>query len=289
MDAVGWPESLLDECSGRIGNARYRHTDTLEFSRDSSQRFRGVRQNSECYLSQWLRDHRGVPGGTGLPGTHPGLVVLHEDWGLTDWVKEQTRKLAGQGYVALAVDLYRGQLAHDPAFAYELMVSTPPDRALQDMEAAIHFLIARTDVNKDKIGSIGWSAGGKWSLLLAINDRFLGACVSNYGAPPTDPAEIQKIHAPVLAIFAAGRSLYCGQRCKRFRNRHEWRAQIYRYQNLPASRPRLRKPRTTPWPTAKAQPKMRGIAASRFWISTLSRAPQGLAERLAKARRMGLM
>ena len=152
---------------------------------------------------QWLRHHRGVPGGTGLPGTHPGLVVLHEDWGLTDWVKEQTRKLAGQGYVALAVDLYRGQLAHDPAFAYELMVSTPPDRALQDMEAAIHFLIARTDVNKDKIGSIGWSAGGKWSLLLAINDRFLGACVSNYGVPPTDPAEIQKIHAPVLAIFAA--------------------------------------------------------------------------------------
>ena len=137
------------------------------------------------------------------PGTYPGLVVLHEDWGLTDWVKEQTRKLAGQGYVALAVDLYRGQLAHDPAFAYELISAAPPDRALQDMEAAIHFLIARADVNKDKIGSIGWSAGGKWSLLLAVNDRFLGACVSNYGAPPADPAEVQKIRAPVLAIFAA--------------------------------------------------------------------------------------
>ena len=65
------------------------------------------------------------------PGKHPALVVIHEDWGLTDWVKEQTRKLAGQGYVALAVDLYRGQVAHDPALAYELMVSTPPERALQ--------------------------------------------------------------------------------------------------------------------------------------------------------------
>jgi carboxymethylenebutenolidase len=137
------------------------------------------------------------------PGKRPALVVLHEDWGLTEWVKAQTRKLAGQGYVALAVDLYRGQVAYDPSLAYELMISTPPDRALQDMEAAIHFLAARADVNKEKIGSIGWSAGGKWSLLLAVNDPFLAACVSNYGSMPTDPADIQKIHAPVLAIFAA--------------------------------------------------------------------------------------
>jgi carboxymethylenebutenolidase len=137
------------------------------------------------------------------PGKHPALVVLHEDWGLTEWVKAQTRNLAGQGYVALAVDLYRGQVAYDPALAYELMIGTPPDRAVQDMEAAIHFLAARPDVNKEKIGSIGWSAGGKWSLLLAVNDPFLAACVSNYGSMPTDPADIQKIHAPVLAIFAA--------------------------------------------------------------------------------------
>ena len=137
------------------------------------------------------------------PGQHPGLVVIHEDWGLTDWIKGQTRKLAGQGYVALAVDLYRGQVAHEPSFAYDLMVSTPPERALRDMEAAIHFLAARPDVNKEKLGSIGWSMGGKWSLLLAVNDPFLAACVLNYGSMPTDPAEIQKIHAPVLGIFGA--------------------------------------------------------------------------------------
>lgn len=135
------------------------------------------------------------------PGQYPALVVVHEDWGLTDWVKGQTRKLAEEGYVALAVDLYRGQVAHDPAFAYELMVGTQPERALPDMEAAIHFLAARADVNKEKIGSIGWSMGGKWSLLLAVNDPFLAACVVNYGSMPTDPAEIQKIHAPVLGIF----------------------------------------------------------------------------------------
>jgi carboxymethylenebutenolidase len=136
-------------------------------------------------------------------GQHPALVVLHSDNGLTDWVKEQTRKLAMHGYVALAVDLYRGHLAFDPELAYNLVTGTPPDRAFRDMEAAIHYLIARPDVNKDKVGSIGWSAGGKWSLMLAVNDPFLAACVSNYGAPPTDPVEIQKIHAPVLGIYGA--------------------------------------------------------------------------------------
>lgn len=137
------------------------------------------------------------------PGKHPGILVLHPDGGLTDWVKEQTRELAGQGYVALAVDLYRGHLAFDPELAYNLVTSTPPARAFQDMEAAIHFLVARPDVNKDKIASIGWSVGGKWSLMLAVNDPFLAACVSNYGSVPTNPADIQKIHAPVLGIYGA--------------------------------------------------------------------------------------
>jgi carboxymethylenebutenolidase len=137
------------------------------------------------------------------PGKHPALLVLHADGGLTDWVKEQARKLAGQGYVALAVDLYRGHVAFDPELAYNLVTSTPPARAFQDMEAAIHFLVARTDVDKDKVGSIGWSVGGKWSLLLAENDPFLAACVINYGSTPSNPADIQKIHAPVLGIFGA--------------------------------------------------------------------------------------
>jgi len=101
------------------------------------------------------------------------------------------------------VDLYRGQVAHDPSYAYELMVGTPPERALRDMEAAIHFLYARPDVNKEKMGSIGWSMGGNLSLLLAVNDPFLSACVSNYGSMPTNPADLQKIHASVLAIFGA--------------------------------------------------------------------------------------
>ncbi len=137
------------------------------------------------------------------PERCPGIVVIHEDWGLTDWVKAQTRRLAEHGYAAIAVDLYRGKVAYDPEYAYELMVGTPPERALRDMEAALHFLADRPNVNKEKIGSIGWSAGGKWSLLLAENDLFLAACVINYAPLPTDPAEIRSIRAPVLAIFGS--------------------------------------------------------------------------------------
>ena len=194
------------------------------------------------------------------PGKHPALVVIHEDWGLTDWVKGQTRKLAGQGYVALAVDLYRGQVAYDPALAYELMVGTPADRALRDMEAAIHFLAARADVNKEKMGSIGWSVGGKWSLLLAVNEPCLAACVLNYGSMPTDPADIQKIHAPVLGIFGADDRYDSGERRGGFRKRHEERPQIDRHRSLPGRRPRALKTRTTNWAIAKAPPRTRGNA-----------------------------
>ena len=137
------------------------------------------------------------------PGRHPALIVLHEDWGLTDWVKVQAKRFAEQGFLSLAVDLYRGQTTFDPYVAYDLMVSTPRERALQDMEATFNFLAARPDVNKEKIGSIGWSMGGKWSLVLAASEPRLAACVVNYGSLLTDPADIQKIHAPVLGIFGA--------------------------------------------------------------------------------------
>jgi carboxymethylenebutenolidase len=136
-------------------------------------------------------------------GTHPGILVLHSDGGLTDWVKAQARKLAEHGYVALALDMYRGRVAFDPEIAYNLTISVPPARAYRDMEAGIHYLIGRSDVNKDKIGAVGWAVGGKWSLMLAVNDPFLAACVSHYGAPPANPADFAKIRAPILGIYGA--------------------------------------------------------------------------------------
>lgn len=137
------------------------------------------------------------------PGRHPALVVIHEWWGLNDWVKEQTRKFAENGYVALAVDLYRGKVATDPGEAHELMRGLPEDRAVRDMKAAFDDLAARSDVDPSKIGSVGWCMGGGLSLDLALAEPRLAACVINYGHLVTEPAEIAKIHAPILGNFGA--------------------------------------------------------------------------------------
>jgi carboxymethylenebutenolidase len=153
------------------------------------------------------------PSGTGTvsgflatpdkPGHYPALVVVHEWWGLTDWVKEQTQKLAEQGYIALAPDLYRGQVTSDPEVAHELMRGLPADRALGDLQAAFAYLALRKDVDRGHIGSIGWCMGGGFSLQLAIHQPHLAACVVNYGALPTDPNDLQQIFAPILGNFGA--------------------------------------------------------------------------------------
>jgi len=139
----------------------------------------------------------------GTPGRHPGIIAIHEWWGLNDWVKDETQKLSDQGYVVLAVDLYRGKVANDPNEAHELMRGLPQDRGVRDLEAGFDYLASRKDVNASKIGSIGWCMGGGYSLQLAIHEPSLAACVVNYGALPTEPADIQKIMAPVLGNFGA--------------------------------------------------------------------------------------
>ena len=136
-------------------------------------------------------------------GPFPALIVIHEWWGLNDWVKEQTEKLAAQGYVALAVDLYRGKVATDPSEAHELMRGLPQDRGIRDMQAAYDYLAARKDVKPGRIGSIGWCMGGGLSLQFAIHQPRLAACVVNYGSLPTDPNDIQQILVPVLGNFGA--------------------------------------------------------------------------------------
>jgi carboxymethylenebutenolidase len=139
----------------------------------------------------------------GTPGKHPAVVVIHEWWGLNDWVKEQTQKFADQGYVALAVDLYRGKTATSPDEAHELMRGVPDDRGMRDLEAAFAYLASRPDVNAAKIGSVGWCMGGGWSIKFAVNEPKLAACIVNYGPLPTDAANIARIKAPVLGNFGA--------------------------------------------------------------------------------------
>ena len=134
-------------------------------------------------------------------GPFPGIVVIHEWWGLNDWVKEQASKLADQGYVALAVDLYRGKVADNPNTAHELMRGVPEDRAARDLHAAVEYLKSQSNVKKDRIGSIGWCMGGGYSLNVALAEPTLAATVINYGHLATDPAALHKISAAILGNF----------------------------------------------------------------------------------------
>jgi carboxymethylenebutenolidase len=134
-------------------------------------------------------------------GPFPAVVVIQEWWGLNDWVKDQARGLAKDGYVALAVDLYRGKVAADQDTAHQYMMGLPDERATADLAGAFATLAARPDVNKKKIGVIGWCMGGKWSLRLATTEPTLAAAVAYYGAPPTKAEDIAKIKAPVLGNY----------------------------------------------------------------------------------------
>jgi carboxymethylenebutenolidase len=162
----------------------------------------GTRTETVSYKSgdETVSAYLALPDGA---GKHPAIIVIHEWWGLNDWVKEQAQKYAAQGYVALAVDLYRGKVATNPDEAHVLMRGLPDDRGMRDLEAAFTYLSSRPDVNAGKIGSIGWCMGGSWSLKLAVDQPKLAACVVNYGWLPSEPALVAKIKAPVQGNFGA--------------------------------------------------------------------------------------
>lgn len=135
------------------------------------------------------------------PGPHPAIVVIHEWWGLTDWVKDQAANYADHGYVALAVDLYHGKVATDPELAHELMRGLSQDQGVRDLVGAVNYLESRKDVNKARVGAVGWCMGGTYAMQLAIAAPSLKAVAINYGAPATDKADLQKIHAAILGNF----------------------------------------------------------------------------------------
>jgi len=134
-------------------------------------------------------------------GPFPALVVIHEWWGLNDWIKEQASKLADQGYVALAIDLYRGKVATTSDEAHQIMRGVPSDRANRDLLAASAYLRSLTNVNPTLVGDIGWCMGGGYALDLAIADPKLKVAVINYGHLATDDASLKKINAAILGIF----------------------------------------------------------------------------------------
>ncbi|MBN4047544.1 dienelactone hydrolase family protein, partial [Acidimicrobiaceae bacterium AH-315-P05] len=119
-------------------------------------------------------------------GTGPGLIVIQEWWGLNDQMKGVADKMAAAGFVALAPDLYHGELAgHDEMDkAGQLMTELPPERAAKDMSGAVDYLLAHAATSGDGIGVVGFCMGGLLTFLLAANrGDAIKAAVPFYGFP----------------------------------------------------------------------------------------------------------
>ncbi len=129
------------------------------------------------------------------------MLLIHEWWGLNDWVKQQADRFAQNGILALAVDLYRGQVTQDPAVAHELSRGLPEDRALRDLQAGVLALERHPLLKGRRFGVIGWCMGGGYALSLALRETRLSACVIYYGRLLTDEALLRKLRCPVLGIF----------------------------------------------------------------------------------------
>lgn len=139
---------------------------------------------------------------TGVEGPLPGIIVIHEWWGLNDNIRSMTEQLAGEGYQALAVDLYGGETADTPDGARALMqASTENEDALvENLKQAFSYL----EDDGQKVGTIGWCFGGGWSLrtALALPEQ-VDATVIYYGRLVTDQDELAPLTMPIVGFFGA--------------------------------------------------------------------------------------
>jgi len=127
---------------------------------------------------------------TPASGSGPGVLVIQEWWGLNDQIKSVAERLATEGFVALAPDLYRGAHASEPDEAAKIMMSLNLERATKDLSGAVDFLVAHDAVTGEGVGVIGFCMGGGVALWLAtLRPDQVKAVVPFYGIIPWEAAQ----------------------------------------------------------------------------------------------------
>ncbi len=135
-------------------------------------------------------------------GGGPGIVVIQEWWGLTTHIASLVDRLAADGFVALAPDLYGGATTHDADEAGRLMSELPLDEATRDLAGSVDYLLERDDVIGDQIGAVGFCMGGGFVLNLAVQEGGkVAAVVPFYPVGPL-PEDYSGLQADVLVIVA---------------------------------------------------------------------------------------
>jgi len=136
------------------------------------------------------------------PGPHPGVVVIHEAYGLNDNIKDIAGRFAGEGYAALAVDLFTGRNRAICMTRYMtgMLIGSVDRYGISDLKAALTHLAAMPEVDPERIGAIGFCMGGGFAIAWACTDRRLKAIAPFYGANPR-PLDAVKRACPVVGSY----------------------------------------------------------------------------------------
>ena len=141
-----------------------------------------------------------------LPGPHPGVLLVHENRGLLPHFLDVTRRLAGEGYVTLAVDMLSRKGGTnsfaDTGAMLDALRGIPTGQNVEDGNAGVRYLQDLPYVNRNRVGAMGFCFGGGIVWLMAVGNTELRAAVPFYGsAPPLE--DVPNLQAPVLGIYAA--------------------------------------------------------------------------------------
>jgi carboxymethylenebutenolidase len=127
-------------------------------------------------------------------GRYPAVVVIQEYWGVNDQIKGVCDKWAGEGFIAIAPDIYDGKIAANAEEAGAMMKSLDRAKALETISAAVEKVRAHAS-STGKVAVTGYCLGGAFALAAAASVRGLSAIVPFYGMPPT--ADWDKVEAPI--------------------------------------------------------------------------------------------
>jgi carboxymethylenebutenolidase len=135
-------------------------------------------------------------------GSYPAVIVVHEIWGVVDHIKDVSRRLASEGYVALAVDLFGGKTVSKLEEGRRLREELSEEKIMGDLKGGFDYLQSLEHVHPKSIGIIGFCMGGGLSLLLACHNEDLAAAVVFYGRNPSPIDLVKNIKCPILGNYA---------------------------------------------------------------------------------------
>jgi dienelactone hydrolase len=142
-----------------------------------------------------------------FPAPRPGVLVVHEWWGLNDFAKAKAKELAGLGYVALAADMYgngRTTTNRDEAAQLAGALRGNPAQLRARSRAALKALAAQPRVDPKRLAAIGFCFGGTTVLELAYSGADLAGVVSFHGGlPRAQPGDLKHIKAAILVLHGA--------------------------------------------------------------------------------------